>query len=226
MDHPVPRTGAWQGAAATAGNHSGAAVDGGPSAMTGCSVAPASRPAAARRPGDPRHRPPALRRGARPADHLPARARRPRVAGRRRPVRATRRRCSSPPTTTSPGCCTRTGVPLDDARRRRRRRSTERGPRAAWRLLCEHWAAFRGTPVRFWLESELADIFGVTVRPSADTADAIYDQVAERLRRPRLPAAGAARALRHRGAGHHRRPRRRPRRTRGARATTRPGPAG
>ncbi len=53
--------------------------------------------------------------------------------------------------------------------------------RAAWRLLCERWDLFRGTPVRFWLEAELADIFGVTARPSKKTADAIYDQVAARL---------------------------------------------
>jgi len=58
------------------------------------------------------------------------------------------------------------------------------GARAAWRALCTHWDAFRGTPSRFWLESELADIFGVTVRPSAATADAIYDQVADTLGRP------------------------------------------
>jgi glucuronate isomerase len=56
--------------------------------------------------------------------------------------------------------------------------------RAAWQALCTHWDAFRGTPSRFWLESELADIFGVTVRPSAATADAIYDRVAETLSRP------------------------------------------
>jgi glucuronate isomerase len=54
--------------------------------------------------------------------------------------------------------------------------------RTAWRALCTHWAAFRGTPSRYWLESALVDIFGVTVRPSAATADAIYDQVAETLR--------------------------------------------
>jgi glucuronate isomerase len=61
---------------------------------------------------------------------------------------------------------------------------TADGARAAWRALCTHWDAFRGTPSRFWLESELADIFGVTVRPSPATADAIYDQVAATLRRP------------------------------------------
>jgi glucuronate isomerase len=50
-----------------------------------------------------------------------------------------------------------------------------------WRLLCTRWDAFRGTPARYWLESELAEIFEISLRPSGETADAIYDQVAERL---------------------------------------------
>lgn len=58
---------------------------------------------------------------------------------------------------------------------------TEEAARAVWRQLCAHWHLFRGTPSRYWLESELADIFGVTVRPSSATADAIYDEVAGRL---------------------------------------------
>ncbi|HLR28061.1 MAG TPA: glucuronate isomerase, partial [Ruania sp.] len=53
--------------------------------------------------------------------------------------------------------------------------------RQAFRILCSHWSAYRGTPVRYWLEEELAGIFGVTVRPSAETADEIYDQIAARL---------------------------------------------
>ncbi|WP_436791830.1 glucuronate isomerase [Yinghuangia sp. YIM S10712] len=75
------------------------------------------------------------------------------------------------------------GVPLD-------RLGVGRGPlpeaeaRLAWSALCEHWPVFRGTPVRYWLESELSDIFGVTERPGPDTADAIYDQVAARLADP------------------------------------------
>ncbi len=56
--------------------------------------------------------------------------------------------------------------------------------RAAFRILCAHWGAYRGTPVRFWLDAQLAEIFGVTVRPSVETADAIYDQIADRLSRP------------------------------------------
>jgi glucuronate isomerase len=56
--------------------------------------------------------------------------------------------------------------------------------RAAWRLLCENWQLLRGTPVRFWFETELAEIFGVTQRPSAATADALYDEIAGALREP------------------------------------------
>ena len=72
------------------------------------------------------------------------------------------------------------GVPLDAL-------GVGRGPlpeadaRQVWRLLCTRWDAFRGTPVRYWLESELAEIFEISLRPSGETADAIYDQVAERL---------------------------------------------
>ena len=58
---------------------------------------------------------------------------------------------------------------------------SEDAARAVWRLLCGRWTLFGGTPVRVWLEAELADIFGVTTRPSPRSADAIYDQVAERL---------------------------------------------
>ena len=55
---------------------------------------------------------------------------------------------------------------------------TETQSRKAWRLVCENWAAYRGTPVRFWLESELAQIFDIAERPSAATADSSYDQIA------------------------------------------------
>jgi glucuronate isomerase len=61
---------------------------------------------------------------------------------------------------------------------------SEDAARVAWRRMCEHWDVFRGTPVRYWLEDELAAIFQVTRRPSAGTADAIYDQVAACLAQP------------------------------------------
>jgi len=56
--------------------------------------------------------------------------------------------------------------------------------RTAWRSLCTHWDAFQGTPSRFWMECELGEIFGVTTRPSATSADAIYDQIADAMGQP------------------------------------------
>jgi glucuronate isomerase len=56
--------------------------------------------------------------------------------------------------------------------------------RAAWRHLCANWHLLLGTPVRYWFDTELVDIFGVTQRPDADNADALYDLIAEQLARP------------------------------------------
>ncbi len=61
-------------------------------------------------------------------------------------------------------------------------RLDEAEARRAWRHLCSHWSDFRGTPVRYWLQCQLHDMFGVTLRPSAATADEIYDVVDLRLR--------------------------------------------
>jgi glucuronate isomerase len=41
-----------------------------------------------------------------------------------------------------------------------------------------------GHSCAFWLDDQLAGIFGVTVRPSAESADQIYDQVASCLASP------------------------------------------
>jgi glucuronate isomerase len=60
---------------------------------------------------------------------------------------------------------------------------SEQQSREAFRIVCSHWSDYRGTPVRFWFDSQLAEIFGVRVRPSAETADEIYDQVAACLTR-------------------------------------------
>jgi glucuronate isomerase len=65
------------------------------------------------------------------------------------------------------------GRPLDEAQSRR-----------AFGLLAEHWKAFRGTPSRFWMDSVLADVFGVTERLTPGTAEEIYDQVADAIRAP------------------------------------------
>lgn len=56
--------------------------------------------------------------------------------------------------------------------------------RMVWRRFAENWKLFRGTPTRYWMEHELVQLFGITAAPSAATADAIYDQLAETLARP------------------------------------------
>ncbi|SDR28290.1 glucuronate isomerase [Thermostaphylospora chromogena] len=60
----------------------------------------------------------------------------------------------------------------------------ERDPRAIWRRFCENWHLFRGTPTRFWLEYELLEVLGVSGLPSAQNADALYDEIAARLAEP------------------------------------------
>lgn len=58
---------------------------------------------------------------------------------------------------------------------------TEQDPRLIWRRFCENWKLFRGTPSRYWLEHELAVVFGATAQPSAATADALYNHLAGSL---------------------------------------------
>ena len=54
----------------------------------------------------------------------------------------------------------------------------EADSRKIWRTFCENWKLLRGTPSRCWLEHELVEVFGVDLIPSAEAADAIYDQIA------------------------------------------------
>lgn len=57
-------------------------------------------------------------------------------------------------------------------------------PRAAWRAFAAHYHLFLGTPSAAWLDYVLHELFGVRLRLSAETADAVYAQVAERLQSP------------------------------------------
>src|SRR5215212_2415845 len=66
----------------------------------------------------------------------------------------------------------RLGVPRRDGG------PVETDSRTIWRAFCENWKLLRGTPSRYWLEHELVEVFGVDQVPSAETADAIYDQIA------------------------------------------------
>src|SRR5919112_174142 len=62
--------------------------------------------------------------------------------------------------------------------------SVETDSRKIWRVFCENWKLFRGTPSRYWLEHELVEVFGVDQVPSAETSDALYDQIAARVAEP------------------------------------------
>lgn len=58
--------------------------------------------------------------------------------------------------------------------------------REIWRALAEHWDVFLGTPVRYWFETELHDVFGLTEHPSPANADEQYDQLAAAIAEPRM----------------------------------------
>ena len=70
------------------------------------------------------------------------------------------------------GIPTRDGAPVEtDARR-------------IWQIFAEHQFLFRGTPTGVWLNHELFHVFGVRQKLSGATAQAIYDEIAEKLRSP------------------------------------------
>lgn len=76
------------------------------------------------------------------------------------------------------------GLPLDALGVASRRGPSPADPRAAWRLLADHYHLFRGTPSRLWLDHVFADLFGIQVLLGPDTADHYYDCIAAALARP------------------------------------------
>jgi glucuronate isomerase len=69
------------------------------------------------------------------------------------------------------------GVPLEDLGIR----NPAADPRKAWRLFAERYYLFRGTPSRFWLDWVFAEVFGIDVLLSADTADIYFDTITAAL---------------------------------------------
>ena len=57
-------------------------------------------------------------------------------------------------------------------------------PRAIWQRVADLWYLFRGTPSGAWLAHELHEVFGVRERLDGDTAQRIYDEIAEKLQSP------------------------------------------
>jgi len=60
----------------------------------------------------------------------------------------------------------------------------EQDPRTIWQRFGDHYYLFRGTPTGVWLEHELAEVFGVTRRLTGETAQWVYDEIAEKLQSP------------------------------------------
>jgi glucuronate isomerase len=58
------------------------------------------------------------------------------------------------------------------------------GTRRAWRILAEHWHRFAGTASGYWIEEELTQVLGLETPLSAESADALYDAIAEKLATP------------------------------------------
>lgn len=54
-------------------------------------------------------------------------------------------------------------------------------PRRAWGVLAANWHLFRASSVQYWFEYQLSEVFDIDERFTADTADAIYDRIEERL---------------------------------------------
>ncbi len=54
-------------------------------------------------------------------------------------------------------------------------------PRAAWRILADHYYLFRATPSRMWLDWVFSQVFGLQLRLESATADLYFDTINEQL---------------------------------------------
>ncbi|WP_417255438.1 glucuronate isomerase [Celeribacter halophilus] len=60
----------------------------------------------------------------------------------------------------------------------------ERDSRRIWQTFADHYYLFAGTPSRIWVDDALARLFGFSKRLGPDTANEIYDAIAELLPKP------------------------------------------
>lgn len=70
------------------------------------------------------------------------------------------------------------GVPRQDGS------PVEEDPRQIWQRFADHCYLFQGTPTGMWLTEELHELFGITLKLTRETAQEIYDQIAEKLSQP------------------------------------------
>jgi glucuronate isomerase len=62
--------------------------------------------------------------------------------------------------------------------------AVEADPRRIWAILARHWALFRGTPSRMWLEHVFAEVFGLDETLSVANAARLYEHIDACLQRP------------------------------------------
>jgi glucuronate isomerase len=53
--------------------------------------------------------------------------------------------------------------------------------RKIWQIFADHFYLFRGTPSGVWLSAEFYDVFGIREKLNSASAQAIYDQIEEKL---------------------------------------------
>lgn len=70
------------------------------------------------------------------------------------------------------------GVPRQDGG------TVETDHRKIWQQFANHFYLFRGTPTGIWLNYSFREVFGVTQKLTSETAQAIYDQIADCLQKP------------------------------------------
>ncbi|HET9763157.1 MAG TPA: glucuronate isomerase, partial [Casimicrobiaceae bacterium] len=62
--------------------------------------------------------------------------------------------------------------------------AVEHDARRIWRTFAAHYALFRGTPTRLWLDHAFHEVFGIQERLTPESADRIFDRINACLARP------------------------------------------
>lgn len=62
--------------------------------------------------------------------------------------------------------------------------AVESDHRKIWQMFADNFYLFRGTPTGIWLKDELSSVFGVQERITGQSAQRIYDQIADKLAQP------------------------------------------
>ncbi len=73
------------------------------------------------------------------------------------------------------------GISLEQLGVKPRGGKASEDPRESWRLFAQNYYLFRGTPSHLWLNTVFFEIFGMTVKFNANTADLYYDTITEAL---------------------------------------------